>query len=135
LNLYVTHLHNTPEGTSIRAQQVRSLLELVAATRGDEPSVVCGDFNSRSDSSELQPLTEVFGDAYATAHAGEAVNAPEHATLNTHLGLRPDRIDHVFFDRAAFRVAEARIILNQAEGDGTWPSDHYGMWAKLELAR
>jgi len=132
LNLYVTHLHHTPEGGAIRLQQVRSLLELIVATRGEEPSVLGGDFNARSDAPELQSLAETFGDAYATAHAGAAVNGPEHTTLNTHLGHQPARIDHVFFERDAFRAAEARIILDEPDGDGAWPSDHYGMWVSLE---
>lgn len=131
LNLYVTHLHAAPDGGDIRAQQVRSLLEFIASTRGDAPSVLAGDFNTAANAPGLQPLTATFADAYAAAHPGQAVNAPEHTTLNTHLGHPPVRIDHVFFQRDAFRVAEARIILDQPDSDGAWPSDHYGMWAKL----
>jgi endonuclease/exonuclease/phosphatase family metal-dependent hydrolase len=131
LNLYVTHLHSAPEGGDIRAQQVRSLLEFIGSTRGDAPVVLAGDFNTRADASELRPLVAVFKDAYAAAHPGEAVDAPGHATLNTHMGHPPVRIDHVFFQKDAFRVAEARIILDQPEPDGAWPSDHYGVWVKL----
>lgn len=132
LNVYVTHLHYRPEGGDIRAQQVRSLLEFIGSTRGDAPSVLAGDFNTRADAPELQPLTAMFADAYAAAHPGEAVNAPEHTTLNTHLGHPPVRIDHVFFEVDAFRSDEARIILDRPDAGGAWPSDHYGMWAKLE---
>lgn len=132
LNLYVTHLHYAPKGGDIRAQQVASLLEFIASTRGDAPSVLAGDFNIGADAPELQPLSAAFIDAYAAAHPGETVNAPEHATLNPHLGHPPIRIDHVFFQKDAFRVDGARIILNQPDSDGAWPSDHYGMWAQLE---
>jgi endonuclease/exonuclease/phosphatase family metal-dependent hydrolase len=132
LNLYVTHLHSVPAGADIRLQQIRSLLEFIASTKGNAPSVLAGDFNTIADAQELQSLTASFTDAYAAAHPGQAVNVPEHATLNTHLGHPPVRIDHVFFQQDAFRVAEARIILNQPEADGTWPSDHYGMWTRLE---
>ena len=132
LNLYVTHLHSTPGGRDIRVRQVRSLLEFIGSTQGNAPSVLAGDFNTAVDAPELQPLAAGFTDAYAAAHPAEAVNAAEHATLNTHLGHPPVRIDHVFFQKDMFRVVEARIVLNQPEADGTWPSDHYGMWAKLE---
>lgn len=132
LNLYVTHLHSTPGGRDIRARQVRSLLEFIASTRGSAPSLLAGDFNTAADAPELQSLAVSFTDAYAVAHPAEAVNAAEHATLNPHLGHPPVRIDHVFLQKDAFRVAEARIILNQPDSDGAWPSDHYGMWAKLE---
>lgn len=132
LNLYVTHLHYAPKGGDIRAQQVRSLLEFIDSTRGDAPSVLAGDFNTPADTPELQPLTAIFTDAYAAAHPGQAMDTPEHSTLNTHLGHSPVRIDHVFFQSDAFRVSDARIILNQPDAGGAWPSDHYGMWAKLE---
>jgi endonuclease/exonuclease/phosphatase family metal-dependent hydrolase len=134
LNVYVTHLHHAPQGGEIRAMQIHSLLEFIGSTRGDAPSVLAGDFNTAADAPELQPLTAIFADAYAAAHPGEAVNAPQHATLNPHLGHPAVRIDHVFFQEQAFRVVEARIILNQPDGDGAWPSDHYGMWAKLVRA-
>lgn len=135
LNFYVTHLHSAPDGGDIRARQVRSLLEFIGSTRGEALSVLAGDFNTRADAPELQSLAAVFSDAYARAHPDQAVNAPEHSTLNTHLGHPPTRIDHVFFQKDAFRVAEARIILNQADSDGAWPSDHYGVWVKLERIR
>jgi endonuclease/exonuclease/phosphatase family metal-dependent hydrolase len=129
--IYVTHLHHTADGAEIRVRQVADLLAFVAATRGDAPVLIGGDFNTRADAPELQPLTDAFDDAYALAHPGEPVDAPERSTLNIHLGHAPLRIDHVFFQRDAFRVVEARIILDRADAGGAWPSDHYGMRVDL----
>ena len=131
LNLYVTHLHHTPQGGAIRAEQVAGVLELIEATAGDVPSVLGGDFNTRSDTPELTALKATFAEAYAGAHAGQDTNSPTHTTLNTHLGHPPDRIDHVFVQRDAFRVVDARIVLDQADATGAWPSDHYGVWARV----
>lgn len=131
LNLYATHLHHTPEGGAIRAQQIAGLLALVDATAGDVPSVIGGDFNTRSETPELTALVARFADAYAEAHAGEDPNTPAHATLNPHLGHPPVRIDHVFAQRGVFRVEDVRIILNRADASGAWPSDHYGVWARV----
>jgi endonuclease/exonuclease/phosphatase family metal-dependent hydrolase len=131
-SIYVTHLHHTADGGAVRARQVEDLLAFVAATRGDAPALIGGDFNTRADAPELQPLTDAFDDAYARAHPGEPVDAPEHGTLNTHLGHAPLRIDHVFFQGDAFRVVEARIILDRADAGGTWPSDHYGVRVDLQ---
>jgi endonuclease/exonuclease/phosphatase family metal-dependent hydrolase len=131
LNVYVTHLHYTPQGGAIRAQQIAGLLELIDATAGDVPSVVGGDFNTRSDTPELTALAARFADTYADARAGEDPNAPVHATLNPHLGHPPVRIDHVFAQRGVFRAVDARIILNLADATGAWPSDHYGVWARV----
>ena len=62
----------------------------------------------------------------------QAVDAPERSTLNPHAGHAPLRIDHVFFPRDAFRVVEARIILDRADASGAWPSDHYGVLVRLQ---
>jgi endonuclease/exonuclease/phosphatase family metal-dependent hydrolase len=131
--IYVTHLHHTADGAAIRARQAADLLTFVAATRGDAPVLIGGDFNTRADAPELQSLTDAFDDAYALAHPGESIDAPERSTLNTHLGHAPLRIDHVFFQRDAFRAVEARIVLDRADAGGAWPSDHYGMRVGLRL--
>jgi len=131
LNLYVTHLHHTREGGAIRAKQMAGVLELIEATAGDAPSVLGGDFNTRSDTPELTVLNPKFAEAYAGTHADQDANTPAHTTLNTHLGHPPERIDHVFVERDAFRVVDARIILDQADDTGAWPSDHYGVWVRM----
>lgn len=132
LAVYVTHLHHTAEGAAIRARQIDDLLAFVAATRGDAPVLIGGDFNTRADAAELASLTDAYIDGYAAAHPGEAVDGPERSTLNTHAGHAPLRIDHVFFQRDAFRVVEAQIILDRADAGGAWPSDHYGVLVRLQ---
>lgn len=132
VNLYATHLHYKPEGGAIRAQQIASLQAFMRTTQGDAPTIVAGDFNTPADTPELEPLLAAFADGYAEAHPGVDVEAPAHTTLNTRLGHAPTRIDHVLFQRDAFRIVEARIILDRADAGGAWPSDHYGVWVKLE---
>jgi len=131
LNIYVTHLHYKPEGGAIRRRQIEGVLALIEDTAGDAPSVIGGDFNTRSDTPELAPLRTRFLEAFEQAHAGEDANLPAHTTLNTHLGHPPIRIDHVFAQRDAFRVVDADIILDQSDATGAWASDHYGVWVRL----
>ena len=131
LNVYTTHLHYKPEGGAIRAEQIAGVLALIDETAGDAPSIIGGDFNTRSDTPELAPLRARFIEAYEQAHMGVDVNTPAHTTLNPHLGLAPIRIDHVFAQRDVFRVADADIILDQADATGAWPSDHYGVRVRL----
>ncbi|WP_296280760.1 endonuclease/exonuclease/phosphatase family protein [Pseudoxanthomonas sp.] len=133
LNVYVTHLHHTPTGGAIRADQIGGVLALIGETSGDAPSIIGGDFNTRADASELAPLRTRFFDAYSDAHAGVDTNDPMHTTLNPHLGHAPIRIDHVFAQRDAFRVVDADIILDRPDATGAWPSDHYGV--RVRLAR
>lgn len=134
VNVYVTHLHHRPEGGAIRAEQIMGLRALIADTAGDVPSLVGGDFNTRADTPELAALRDPFVDAYAQAHAGDDADTPVHTTLNPHLGHPFVRIDHVFVQRDAFGVEDARIILDQPDAQGTWPSDHYGVRVRLLLS-
>jgi endonuclease/exonuclease/phosphatase family metal-dependent hydrolase len=132
VNLYATHLHHMPEGGAIRARQVASLQAFMRSTQDDVPVVIAGDFNTPATTPELQPLLQFFADAYADAHPDLDVETAAHTTLNAHLGHPATRIDHVLVQRDAFRVVDARIILNQRDATGAWPSDHYGVWVKLE---
>lgn len=131
LNVYATHLHYKPEGGAIRAEQIAGLLALIDDTAAGVPSIIGGDFNTRSDVPELSGLRTRFVEAYEQAHAGQDTNTAAHTTLNTHLGHPPVRIDHVFAQRDAFRVVDADIILDQADATGAWASDHYGVWVRL----
>jgi len=130
VNVYVTHLHWTDEGAAIRRQQVQGLLEFIAASSDGAPSLVAGDFNAVASAPELQALATGFADTYGALH-GEADRAAD-STLNLAY-FAPKRIDHVFLQREAFAPLEARIILNRADAQGNWPSDHYGLQVRLRL--
>lgn len=132
LAVYVTHLHHTDAGAAIRARQVQDLLAFIARTRGDAPVLVGGDFNTRADAPELAALAAGHRDAYAAAHPGQALDTPDHGTLNPQFGHASLRIDHVFVQRDAFRVIDARIILDRPDAGGAWPSDHYGLRVRLQ---
>jgi beta-glucosidase len=43
------------------------------------------------------------------------------------------RIDHVFAERGRFEVLEARRVIDQPDESGTWPSDHFGVFAELRF--
>jgi beta-glucosidase len=92
---------------------------------------VAGDFNATADASELAGLREGFVDTYGSQHAGQDVVAS--STLNLKY-FAPKRIDHVFFQRDAFRPLSAEILFNQPDAQGTWASDHFGMRVILQLA-
>jgi beta-glucosidase len=135
VNIYVTHLHYTDAGGAIRARQVRDLLEFVAATAGNAPSLIAGDFNAAADTPELE-LLRVAGyvDSYGAMHPEATRDPAAHATLNRK--YFPDdrrRIDHVFLARAAFEPTASRIILDQPDAAGTWASDHYGLLTTTQL--
>ncbi len=131
INIYATHLHHTEQGGAMRSQQINDLMAFIAATAGGFPSVVAGDFNAAADSPELAALRLDFADTYGSLHPDVDANAS--STLNLHY-FKPARIDHVFFQRNAFKPVFAEIILDHADARGTWPSDHYGLSVQLQLA-
>ena len=132
INIYATHLHHAEQGGAIRKQQIDDLMAFIDKTAGGFPSVVTGDFNSAADSPELAHLRENFVDTYGSLHPD--ADADTSSTLNLHY-FKPARIDHVFHQRDVFTPATAEIMLNHADPDGTWPSDHYALKAVMRLDR
>jgi beta-glucosidase len=130
VNVYVTHLHWTEDGGAIRKVQLDDLSEYLAATAGRFPSLVAGDFNSAADSPELGALRRGFVDAWSGLHPG--VGGVEGSTLNPAYHA-PRRIDHVFFQRDAFRPLSATLLFEEPDQRGIWASDHRGVLVSLGI--
>lgn len=124
VDVYDTHLHWTDEGGAIRARQVDGLVDFIAATSGDAPVLVAGDFNTVADAPELARLRERFVDSFGTLHPDAG---PETTTLNQAWFDAPRRIDHVFFDRDRLLPLRSEILFTQPDADGVWASDHHGL--------
>jgi endonuclease/exonuclease/phosphatase family metal-dependent hydrolase len=136
LDVFVTHLHHTAEGAAIRAEQVRDLLAYVNARHGKGPVVLAGDFNAAPDAPELRPVMRRYVDVLAALHRGVAGDTV--TTLNPAKGHAPRRIDYVFVSRdgrPALRPLSSEVVFDRPAADGTWPSDHFGVAAKLLLGR
>jgi endonuclease/exonuclease/phosphatase family metal-dependent hydrolase len=132
VDVYDTHLHHTIEGGPIRATQIRDLLAFVDSTRSGAPVVLAGDFNCELGSPELAPVETRYVDALAATHPG--ARHDETVTLNVALGNAPLAIDHVFVARvepSRLAPAAAAVVLDEPGADGLWPSDHFGVVAKL----
>ena len=134
VDVYDTHLHHTREGGAIRAEQIRDLLAFIAATRGDGPAVLAGDFNAVAEAAEMRPLEGEFRDVFAAANPGAGGDTT--ATLNPALGHAPLRIDHVFVSRRGDPVLaplSARILFREPGAGGVWASDHFGVAVRLRV--
>jgi endonuclease/exonuclease/phosphatase family metal-dependent hydrolase len=134
VNVYVTHLHHTAEGASLRAQQVADLLAFVRETDGGAPSIIAGDLNAESTSPELGALERGFASSYDVVHPEAAREAWAHATLNPHFfPVDRRRIDHIYVERGRFVPLESKIILDRADAAGRWPSDHFGLMTRARI--
>ena len=136
VDAYSTHLHNTPEGGAIRATQIRHLLAWVDSTRGAGPVVIGGDFNCELASPEMDLLSARHDDAFRAVHPG--ASRAEATTYNPRFGTDPGAIDHIFVEhRVAHRLRPlaCEVIFRAPGPDSVWASDHFGVMAKLAVAR
>jgi endonuclease/exonuclease/phosphatase family metal-dependent hydrolase len=133
VDVYVTHLHHTPEGSAIRAQQVRHLLAFIDETCSKGAIVLGGDFNAAPDAPELRPIRDRLTDAYAAVHL-EPVGVPV-TTLNPAKGHAPRRIDYIFAAAGPLRPVDAAVFLDRPTAAGIWASDHFGVWVRLRWVK
>jgi beta-glucosidase len=129
LDTYVTHLHHTDEGDTIRATQVWHLIAFVDRTRGRGALVLGGDFNAAPDAPELEPLHARLSDTYALLHPQPA--DPPVTTLNPAMGHSPQRIDYLFCAPGRLRPVASEIFLDTPTPRGVWASDHFGVWTRF----
>jgi len=134
VNVYATHLNERSDeaGSRIRAEQVADLLTFIAATAGDAPVVIAGDFNALVDAGDLSALRNQYGDSFGSVHVNNEL--AQVSTLNRHYYQAPSRIDHIFFQQDRLLAREAKILFDQPYAEGRWASDHYGVWTRLQFA-
>lgn len=128
IDVYFTHLHHTAEGSALRRQQLRDARTFMARRNDGTPALVMGDFNAPASAPELDALDGFF-DTFGALHP--EADARGVTTLNPHFFDVGRRIDHVFAQTGRFDAIEARIVLDTAGADGTWPSDHFGTFVVL----
>jgi endonuclease/exonuclease/phosphatase family metal-dependent hydrolase len=132
VDVFDTHLHHTPEGAAIRTEQIADLLAFVQAMRGRGALVLAGDFNAAPRTPELQPVMREFVDVFGALHS----NADTVTTLNPAKGLPRRRIDYIFVPRGGkprVQPLSSEVVFDVPAPDGTWPSDHFGVVAKLVI--
>ena len=135
VDAYSTHLHHTLEGGEIRAKQIRHLLAYVDSTRGPGPLVLAGDFNAELAAPEMSSVTERYEDAFKALHP--KASREESATFNQHFGPDPGAIDHIFVARgkASPRPVRCELMFRDVGSDSVWASDHFGVVARLRMAK
>lgn len=141
-----THLSWRMDQGHIRERQVAVIAEYLdyPLMDGAFPPILVGDFNTTSDSTEIRFLTgkHSFGGRSfflrdAWTHAGDGSAGLTWTTENPYIPrwLEPERrIDYIFVglptQSGLGDVLSCRIVFNQSV-DGVWPSDHFGLLAKL----
>jgi endonuclease/exonuclease/phosphatase family metal-dependent hydrolase len=133
-----THLSWKSEDTLTRCAQVRELVSAIG--QSPLPPIIAGDLNDTPDSSPLRDLRQTgFRDLFESLHPGE----PGVTWDNQNPFIRGHSIK--FCDRRIdYLLAEPRllgkkpklcsVVLNEPDEKQIFPSDHYGVFAELDLS-
>lgn len=151
-----THLHYRMTDGMAREEQVEAVDRLLkeAAQRlpsGPKLTVLMGDFNATPDSDELRFLRGLhslagrrtyFQDAFLCASDGPTGEGFTWSRRNPYTQrlrfLQNDRrLDYIFVSPPSRDgrgvVHSCRIVLDRPSPDGVFPSDHFGLFAELQL--
>lgn len=151
LVIFNTHLDYHPRNGATREKQVVAVTEILHAHLGETPSLLAGDFNATPDHDEIRFLRgrhtlegrrAYLHDAYARVHpiedpAGETW-AKRNPMTRRWRWLEPDRrIDFIFVSSIEVsgrgEVRSCRVVLDQPDDEGLFPSDHFGVMADIQL--
>jgi endonuclease/exonuclease/phosphatase family metal-dependent hydrolase len=127
LDVFNVHFHPRDQDLRVREAAV------IAASRSagfGVPAIIGGDFNARPDNPLFGELAG-FVSAYRAVHGTE----PE-LTFATPLRTDLDPRPHAVLDHVLVEPAQATVVAAHRFGDrhdGVWPSDHWGIAARLEV--
>ncbi len=126
-----THLSWKPEDDQTRERQALTLHEIISASA--KPAIVCGDFNCEHSSS---PLTVLHDNHYKDSLLGQPdENKPSWDNINPfiqshHTQFPNRRVDLILlkdYKNYQWKIKSSKIILNNPNQNGLYPSDHYGI--------
>jgi len=137
LLMVVTHLHHEVDALRERDEQTKLLLGWLETAPPAPAYVVVGDFNAHPDEPAVERMrADGYRSAYAEANGGEpAVTWPSGIqALGMDTDGEPACLDYIWL-RGDVRVAAARLEFDRAAADDPtlYPSDHFGISARLEL--
>jgi endonuclease/exonuclease/phosphatase family metal-dependent hydrolase len=131
------HLHHEVPDDSIRDQQVRVVLDWLAAGPASDAQVVVGDFNADpAEPAYARMGSAGFVSACLVANGHEpAVTWPsglEGPAIDT--DGEPSCLDYIWL-RGDVAVESARVVFDRpaVQDHGLYPSDHFGLSAHVRL--
>lgn len=134
LAVFNVHLDNRQERARVEgARLLKKKMPEIAAVHGATPGavVLCGDFNAYPDTAEVQS----FCSGSASEGSGGVLAGCEDVTTGTYHGFRgvpsPAPIDYILNGDTV--SVESREV-DQKKYDGTWPSDHFPVVARLTVS-
>lgn len=134
---FVFNTHFDHIGESARINSAKLILKKIKEISGDNPTILTGDFNTKSDSPPYSILTNgIDGEKRFYLNDAETVNSNihygSHITFNGFGNdIQPDnKIDFIFVNDKV-KVKEHGVISETF--DGKYPSDHFPVIAEVEI--
>ncbi|HWE27917.1 MAG TPA: endonuclease/exonuclease/phosphatase family protein [Polyangia bacterium] len=150
LDVWTTHLNYRLTDGGKREDQIVALDEHIAASTSKLPKILCGDFNATPDSDEIRFLRGLhtsagrrtfWQDAWERRHGradGHTWARANPYTARMRWLERDRRIDYIFVSPLKLDgrgvVHDCRIVLDHAAADGALPSDHFALYAEVQLS-
>ena len=159
---YQNVLKKIKEGIDWRMSESEKTLEFLQKTAKDYPFILMGDFNAESGSQEIKNLLQ-FGmvDVFQISNPDSSgftwdpktnlnqkahylIDTPSVKDLNLYGKLEifsrvtPKRIDYIFlgplsfFNSQKISVKSSKVVMNEII-NGVHTSDHYGIFAEIEI--
>ncbi len=128
-----THLHHPPEAVQERVQQLEYLLSWLDRDGRNVPTVIAGDFNSYVDEPGVALMKSRFRSAFETMH-GQEPEKTWPTPVNTFDDSPHGTLDYIFVSEE-FGILDAGLAFDKpaSEDPNLFPSDHLGLYARLEL--
>jgi endonuclease/exonuclease/phosphatase family metal-dependent hydrolase len=150
VEVYTTHLNYRLTDGGKREDQIVALDELIGATPSELPKILCGDFNATPDSDEIRFLRGLhtsagrrtfWQDAWERRHGradGFTWARANPYTARLRWLERDRRLDYIFVSPMKRDgrgvVHDCRMVLDRAASDGALPSDHFALYAEVQLS-
>ncbi len=128
-----THLHYPPEAEQERIEQIEYLLAWLDRDTRTLPTVIAGDFNAYVQEKGVALMKSRYRSTYEAVHGRE----PEKTwstPVNTFDTSPHGTLDYIYVSHE-FGIKDAGLAFDKPSESDTnlYPSDHVGLFARLEL--
>lgn len=129
-----THLAWREKDRPTRDEQMRELLEVLRKIR--IPAIICGDLNDIPESSPLKQTRAAGYENILQIYHPDAISWDNrNPFIQSHLAMFPDRqIDYILVHESESKIlktVQCQLAFNQANEKLIYPSDHYGIFARI----
>jgi endonuclease/exonuclease/phosphatase family metal-dependent hydrolase len=133
----VTHLHHPPDAHGERDGQAQALLAWLADGPAADATILAGDFNADPREPAYARIAAAgFRSAHREAHGSEPERTWPSGLIAPAMDTdgEPDCMDYIWV-RGAATVLDCRLAFDRPDAaDPTlYPSDHFGLAARLEI--